>query len=95
MAKESTVHENYKQRIIKAKDIDSVVTGRTHGHPVRGLRNQMTREYTKLEQEGKSFEELEYLTLGAFAQGRTGRRCNERYCNGRPDRRNDLQRADL
>ena len=63
VAKESIVHENYKQRIIKAKDIDSTVTGRSHGHPVRGLRNQMTREYIKLEQEGKSFEELEYLTL--------------------------------
>ena len=66
VAKESIVHENYKQRIIKAKDIDSVVTGRSHGHPVRCLRNQMTREYTQLEQEGKSFEELEYLTLGAL-----------------------------
>ena len=66
VAKESIVHENYKQRIIKAKDIDSVVTGRSHGHPVRCLRNQMTREYTKLEQEGKTFEELEYLTLGAL-----------------------------
>lgn len=66
VAKESIVHENYKQRIIKAKDIDSTVTGRSHGHPVRGLRNQMTREYTKLEQEGKSFEELEYLTLGSL-----------------------------
>ena len=54
VAKESIVHENYKQRIIKAKDIDSTVTGRSHGHPVRGLRNQMTREYIKLEQEGKS-----------------------------------------
>ena len=64
--KESIVHENYKQRIIKAKDIDSTVTGRTHGHPVRCLRNQMTREYIKLEQEGKSFEELEYLTLGTL-----------------------------
>ena len=63
---ESQVHENYKERIIKAKDIDSVVTGRSHGHPVRCLRNQMTREYTKLEQEGKTFEELEYLTLGAL-----------------------------
>ena len=52
--------------IIKAKDIDSTVTGRTHGHPVRCLRNQMTREYIKLEQEGKSFEELEYLTLGTL-----------------------------
>jgi len=66
VAKESIVHENYKQRIIKAKDIDSTVTGRSHGHPVRGLRNQMTREYIKLEQEGKSFEELEYLTLGTL-----------------------------
>ena len=44
---ESIVHENYKQRIIKAKDIDSAVTGRSHGHPVRCLRNQMTREYVK------------------------------------------------
>lgn len=66
VADESIVHENYKERIIKAKDIDSAVTGRTHGHPVRCLRNQMTREYTRLEQEGKSFEELEYLTLGAL-----------------------------
>ena len=66
VSKEAVVHENYKQRIIKAKDIDSAVTGRSHGHPVRCLRNQMTREYVKLEAEGKSFEELEYLTLGAL-----------------------------
>ena len=65
---ESIVHENYKQRIIKAKDIDSAVTGRSHGHPVRCLRNQMTREYVKLEQEVKSFEELEYLTLGKLRE---------------------------
>ena len=57
VAKESIVHENYKQRIIKAKDIDSAVTGRTHGHPVRCLRNQMTREYNRLEAEGKSVQE--------------------------------------
>lgn len=66
VSKESIVHENYKQRIIKAKDIDTAVTGRSHGHPVRCLRNQMTREYVKLEQEGKGFEELEYLTLGTL-----------------------------
>ncbi len=66
VAKESIVHENYKERIIKAKDIDSAVTGRSHGHPVRCLRNQMTREYNRLEAEGKSFEELEYLTLGTL-----------------------------
>ena len=51
-------YQNYKDRVLKAKDIDSAVTGRTHGHPVRCLRNQMTREYVKLENEGKSFEEL-------------------------------------
>lgn len=41
---ESQVHENYKERIIKAKDIDSRVTGRTTGHPVRALRNDMTEK---------------------------------------------------
>lgn len=66
LANECIVHQNYKDRVIKAKDIDSAVTGRSHGHPVRGLRNQMTREYVKLENEGKSFEELEYLTLGGL-----------------------------
>ena len=66
VANESIVHENYKDRVISAKDIDSAVTGRSHGHPVRCLRNAMTREYTKLEAEGKSFEELEYLTLGTL-----------------------------
>ena len=66
VAKECTVHQNYKDRVLKAKDIDSTVTGRTHGHTVRCLRNQMTREYVKLENEGKSFEELEYLTLGTL-----------------------------
>jgi len=66
VAKECIVHANYKERILKARDIDSSVTGRSHGHPVRCLRNQMTREYVKLENEGKGFEELEYLTLGAL-----------------------------
>lgn len=66
VAKECVVHQNYKERVLKAKDIDSEVTGRTHGHPVRCLRNQMTREYLKMEKKGKSFEELEYLTLGTL-----------------------------
>ena len=64
--KESQVHENYKQCIIKAKDIDTRVTGRTTGHPVQALRNQMTKEYLKKEAEGASFEELELLTLGSL-----------------------------
>lgn len=66
VANESIVHQAYKERVIKAKDIDSSVTGRSHGHPVRCLRNAMTREYERLEKEGRSFEELEYLTLGAL-----------------------------
>ena len=66
VTEESQVHENYKERILKAKDIDTKVTGRTTGHPVRALRNQMTREYLKKEAAGASFEELELMTLGGL-----------------------------
>lgn len=66
VTKESQVHDNYKKAILKAKDIDSKVTGRTTGHPVRALRNQMTKDYLKLENEGASPEELEMLTLGGL-----------------------------
>ena len=63
---ECHVHQNYKDMILKAKDIDTRVTGRTTGHPVRALRNQMTKEYLKKEAEGASFEELEQRTLGGL-----------------------------
>lgn len=66
VAKESICHQNYKERILKAKDIDSAVTGRSHGHPIRQLRNQMTREYLQKEQAGAAFEELELMTVGAL-----------------------------
>lgn len=66
VATECITHANYKDKIIRAKDIDSEVTGRTHGHPIRCLRNAMTREYLKLEQSGAPFEELEKLTLGSL-----------------------------
>lgn len=66
VAEESIVHENYKKKVIQAKDIDSEVTGRSTGHPIRQIRNKMTREYLKLENEGASLEELEYLTLGSL-----------------------------
>lgn len=65
-AAESIVHANYKERVIKAKDIDSEVTGRSTGHPIRVLRNQMSREYLKMEKEGVTLEELERLTLGSL-----------------------------
>lgn len=66
VAKESIVHENYKKKVIAAKDIDSEVTGRSTGHPVRTIRNKMTREYIKLEEQGATLEELEVLTLGSL-----------------------------
>lgn len=65
-AKESIAHDNYKERLIKARDIDSEITGMSTGHPIRVLRNQMSRQYLKLEKEGASFEELERLTLGSL-----------------------------
>lgn len=65
-AKESIAHANYKERIVKAKDIDSEVTGRSTGHPIRVLRNQMSREYLKMEKNGATLEELETLTLGSL-----------------------------
>ena len=63
---EAVVSDAYKQRIIRARDIDSTVTGLSHGHPIRSLRNEMTREYLRLEAEGKGLEELELLTLGSL-----------------------------
>lgn len=89
VAKESIVHENYKQRVIKARDIDSEVTGASTGHPIRVLRNKMTREYLKKEEEGASFEELGASDPRFPAQGSDGRRCRERKCHGRSDRGSD------
>ena len=65
-SEESIASDAYKNRILRAKDIDTKVTGRTTGHPVRTLRNQQTTEYLRLEAAGASFEELERLTLGGL-----------------------------
>ena len=66
LADETQIHENYKEKVAKAKDIDTQVTGRSTGHPVRLLRNPMTRKYLKLEAEGASAETLELMTLGSL-----------------------------
>lgn len=66
VANECVIHPNYKQKVISSKDIDSAVTGRSTGHPVRSLRNQTTRKYLELEKQGATFEELELLTLGSL-----------------------------
>ena len=63
VAAECTVHDNYKKKVIAAKDIDSEVTGRGNGHPIR---NKLTREYLQMEKEGASLEEMEHLTLGSL-----------------------------
>lgn len=66
VAKECTVHQNYKDKVLKAKDIDTDVTGRSTGHPVRVLKNKMSREFIKLEKEEASIERLEELGTGAL-----------------------------
>ena len=66
VTEECQVHQNYKDRIVKARDIDTRVTGRSTGHPVRTLRNDMTKKFQEMESAGASLEELEYLTLGAL-----------------------------
>ena len=66
VADESIVHDNYKERIIGCKDIDSAVTGRSTGHPVRSIRNRLTKEYAQLEASGASAEEIEQFAAGAL-----------------------------
>ncbi|WP_294371223.1 enoyl-[acyl-carrier-protein] reductase FabK [uncultured Clostridium sp.] len=66
VAKECTVHQNYKDKVLKAKDIDTEVTGRSTGHPVRALKNKMSRTYMKLEKEGATADELEKIGTGAL-----------------------------
>lgn len=66
VTKECPVHENYKKAVLKAKDTDTVVTGRSLSSPVRILKNKMAREYLKLEKEVANREEMEKLTLGAL-----------------------------
>ena len=66
VAEECTISQEYKNKILKAKDIDTVVTGKRLGHPVRSIRNSFTREYTKAEYNSSevSDEELENMGIG-------------------------------
>lgn len=63
---ECTAHENYKRAVVAAKDRDAVVTGRSTGHPVRGIKNKLTREFDRLEAAGASLEEIDELGTGAL-----------------------------
>ena len=63
---ECNIHENYKQLILKARDIDTVVTGRCGGHPVRALKNKLSRRLLEMEKNNVSFEEFEAITVGSL-----------------------------
>ncbi len=66
LSKECQVHPNWKNMYIKAKDRDTVITGRSTGHPVRIIKNKLARRFEQLEREGASIEELEKLGSGAL-----------------------------
>lgn len=70
---ESIAHDNYKEKIVKARDRDAIVTGRSTGYPVRVIKNKFAKEYVKMESEEVPFEELEKLGAGrlrlAVAEG--------------------------
>ena len=68
VAHECTVHEKYKEKVIKAKDIDTMVTGRPTGHPVRVLRNKLARKFKELEKDLNNIEEFERLGSGALVK---------------------------
>lgn len=71
VSEECPVHDNYKQELIKSKDNSTTVTGRSLNAPVRIIKNQMAREYLKLESEAASREELEQITLGGLRRAVT------------------------
>lgn len=66
VSNECNVHKNYKEKVLKAKDIETEVTGNSTSHPVRVLRNKLTREYIKIEKSNSNSEKLESLTRGAL-----------------------------
>ncbi len=66
VAEECIIHDNYKQKLVKAKDSSTTVTGRETGAPVRVIKNKMSKEYTRIIKEGIELEKLEELTLGSL-----------------------------
>ena len=66
VSEECPIHPNYKAALLKAKDSDTIVTGRIGGTPVRVLKNRMSREYVRQEKAGADKMELEKYTLGSL-----------------------------
>lgn len=69
VSKESNAHDNFKKSILKANDIATVVTGQITGHPVRVLRNKLTREYLDLERAQTSLAEPDFTEMDQLATG--------------------------
>ncbi len=67
VANECNVHENYKKKVLKAGDVDTIMTGKRLGHPVRSIKNQFSRNYFKAEYDpAVSDEALEKLGVGSL-----------------------------
>ncbi len=66
VAEECTVHDNYKEMVLKAKDTDSMVTGRSTGHPVRVIKNRLARDIQALEKENADIKEIEKMATGSL-----------------------------
>lgn len=66
VANECRVHQNYKNKVLNAKDIDTMLTGRATGHPVRVLKNKLSRQYQALEKNNSSVDKYEELGKGAL-----------------------------
>ncbi|MGI6545805.1 MAG: nitronate monooxygenase [Fastidiosipilaceae bacterium] len=74
---ECTAHDNYKQMLIRARDVDSVVTGRSGGHPVRSLRSKLQRKLLAMEKDGAGAQEMEELSLGSLRKAKIDGDLNE------------------
>lgn len=70
IATESNAHQNFKDKILKAKDIDTVVSAQVVGHPVRSIKNKLTSAYAKAEKEYlsdlKTVEDIEEMGTGSL-----------------------------
>lgn len=67
-AKECNIHENYKKKVLNAKDTSTMVTGRRLGHPVRQIKNAFSREYAKIEYTDISDEDLDKFAAGKLRE---------------------------
>lgn len=66
VSEECQIHDNYKKLVLKASDTDSAVTGRLTGHPVRSIKNKLTKRLQNFEKEGGTPEQFEEISVGSL-----------------------------